>query len=171
MKKRNPAQVHKISELRAPTIDIIITTTIRRQKAAARHSGTAPISTDHILNLLPRQSTSDPSDSGGSTSCSCPSTIGGGAIAGIVIGSIAGTLLLIWLWRTCMVTSAINEAEHTGTPVVVGNGGYPTNEATTHYRRRRRRSPTYEYSEKPYRSRSGGDRGSVRRPRRVYLTS
>ncbi|KAL2841506.1 hypothetical protein BJX68DRAFT_172610 [Aspergillus pseudodeflectus] len=130
----------------------------------------APISTDHILNLLPRQSTSD-SDSGGSTSCSCPSTIGGGAIAGIVIGSIAGTLLLIWLWRTCMVTSAINEAEHTGTPVVVGNGGYPTNEATTHYRRRRRRSPTYEYSEKPYRSRSGGDRGSVRRPRRVYLTS
>ncbi|KAL3465186.1 hypothetical protein BJX64DRAFT_70455 [Aspergillus heterothallicus] len=124
------------------------------------------ISTDHILNLLPRQSSSD----GGDTSCSCPSTIGGGAIAGIVIGSIAGTLLLIWLWRTCMVTSAINEAEHTGAPVVVGNGGYPTNEATTHYRRRRRRaSPTYEYSEKPYRSRSGG--GSVRRPRRVYVAS
>ncbi|KAL4869710.1 hypothetical protein BDV12DRAFT_167530 [Aspergillus spectabilis] len=123
-------------------------------------------------HLLPRQSTSDPSDS---TSCSCPSTISGGGIAGIVIGSIAGTLLLIWLWRTCMMQSAIHDAEKTGAPVMVGNSGYPSNEATTHYRRRRRRgSPVY--SEKGYavggsRGRSAGGGGSVRRPRKVYLAS
>ncbi|KAL4878308.1 hypothetical protein BJY04DRAFT_114015 [Aspergillus karnatakaensis] len=124
-----------------------------------------PLSINSTPHLLPRQSTTD-SDS---SSCSCPSSISGGGIAGIVIGSIAGTLLLIWLWRTCMMQSAIHDAEKTGAPVMVSNG-YPSNETSTHYRRRRRRgSPVY--SEKMYhgsRGRSAGG-GSVRRPRRVYL--
>ncbi|KAL4930490.1 uncharacterized protein BDV17DRAFT_39708 [Aspergillus undulatus] len=117
-------------------------------------------SPNHVLT--PRQSTND--DSG----CNCPSTISGGAIAGIVIGSIAGTLLLIWLWRTCMTTTALHEAEKTGAPVYTTRDGYPANEATTHHRRRRRRvSP---YSEKGYGRRSSvGRGGDVRRPRRVYL--
>ncbi|KAI9372119.1 hypothetical protein BJX61DRAFT_543003 [Aspergillus egyptiacus] len=112
----------------------------------------------NFVKVLPRQSTSD------SDSCSCPSTISGGGIAGIVIGSIAGTLLLIWLWRTCMTQEAIHDAETNGTPVAVS--GYPSHEATHHHRRRRRRSPVgyySDYAEKPS--------GSVRRPRRVYLAS
>ncbi|KAL5334870.1 hypothetical protein BJX70DRAFT_402171 [Aspergillus crustosus] len=122
---------------------------------------------NNIRHLLPRQSTTSDNDS---SSCSCPSSISGGGIAGIVIGSIAGTLLLIWLWRTCMMQSAIHDAEKTGAPVMVSNG-YPTNEATTHYRRRRRRgSPVY--SEKVYSGRSGRSAGggSVRRPKRVYVS-
>ncbi|KAL2824806.1 hypothetical protein BDW59DRAFT_83094 [Aspergillus cavernicola] len=121
----------------------------------------APITSHHLL--VPRQSTTNDNNSS-----SCPSTISGGAIAGIVIGSIAGTLLLIWLWRTCMTTSAIHEAEKTGAPVYVGSSGYPTNEATTaHYRKRRRRSPPV-YAE----SYGGGRRSeSVRKPRKVYLAS
>ncbi|KAL4791358.1 hypothetical protein BDV19DRAFT_370688 [Aspergillus venezuelensis] len=112
--------------------------------------------------LTPRQSTND-------SGCDCPSTISGGAIAGIVIGSIAGTLLLIWLWRTCMTTSAIHEAEKTGAPLYTRSDGYSANEATTHHRRRRRRSPIY--SEKGYGRRSsvGRTRSDVKRPRRVYV--
>ncbi|KAL3479054.1 hypothetical protein BJX99DRAFT_255833 [Aspergillus californicus] len=125
----------------------------------------APLPLPDTIHLLPRQSSTEGSSS-------CPSTISGGAIAGIVIGSIAGTLLLIWLWRTCIMTTRLNSAEKTGAPVFVGNG-YPTNEATTHYRQRRRRSPVYEYSEKPRyaRSRVGSGGGSVKRPRKVYLSS
>ncbi|KAL4945895.1 hypothetical protein BDV06DRAFT_183558, partial [Aspergillus oleicola] len=112
--------------------------------------------------LTPRQSTND-------DGCNCPSTISGGAIAGIVIGSIAGTLLLIWLWRTCMTTTAIHEAEKTGAPIYTSRDEYPANEATTHHRRRRRRSPIY--SEKGYGRRSsvGRTRSDVKRPRKVYL--
>ncbi|KAL3964701.1 hypothetical protein ACCO45_001705 [Purpureocillium lilacinum] len=39
----------------------------------------------------------DSSDSGGSSA----TTLSGGAIAGIVIGSIAGFLLLVWIYRSC----------------------------------------------------------------------
>ncbi|OKL61850.1 hypothetical protein UA08_02853 [Talaromyces atroroseus] len=44
--------------------------------------------------ILPRQSTTTTSDN-------CPSTLSGGAIAGIVLGTMAGTLLLEWLIRAC----------------------------------------------------------------------
>ncbi|KAL4975951.1 hypothetical protein BDW66DRAFT_136272 [Aspergillus desertorum] len=108
--------------------------------------------------LFPRQSSSD-------TTCNCPDSLSGGAIAGIVIGSIAGTLLLIWLWRSCMTTEAVHEAEKTGAPLYTAPAGYPTNEATVHHRRRRRRSPVYADDVYARRSTSG----SVRRPRRVYV--
>ncbi|PLB53178.1 hypothetical protein P170DRAFT_125104 [Aspergillus steynii IBT 23096] len=92
--------------------------------------------------------------SGGSDNC--PSTISGGAIAGIVIGSIAGTLLILWLFKVC----ALPGARDGGEPdygYVSGKGG-----TETRHRRRRRRSPSYvEYIEKPPRS--------VRRPAKVYL--
>ncbi|KAL5359779.1 hypothetical protein BJX96DRAFT_61940 [Aspergillus floccosus] len=100
-----------------------------------------------ITNLLqPRQNTSS----------DCPSTISGGGIAGIVLGTIAGTLLILWLVRLCSLPGAFNgevpEREYSTT------GGMETR-----HRRRRRRSPTYfEYVEKPARS--------VRRPAKVYLS-
>ncbi|KAL4901733.1 hypothetical protein BDW74DRAFT_69501 [Aspergillus multicolor] len=101
------------------------------------------------------------------TGCNCPNSLSGGAIAGIVIGSIAGTLLLIWLWRSCMTQRTIHEAEKTGAPIYTAPPmGYPTSETVTH-KRRRRRSPVYGDGDYVRRSRSGG--GSVRRPRRVYV--
>ncbi|KAE8380060.1 hypothetical protein BDV26DRAFT_258214 [Aspergillus bertholletiae] len=54
------------------------------------------------LNLLEtRQTSSD----------NCPDSISGGGIAGIVIGSIAGTLLLLWLWRVCSLPGARGDGE------------------------------------------------------------
>ncbi|RAK99887.1 uncharacterized protein BO80DRAFT_426265 [Aspergillus ibericus CBS 121593] len=81
----------------------------------------------------------------------CPNTISGGGIAGIVLGTIAGTLLILWLFRLCAVDAG-------------GDSDYgDTNLATTtRTRRRRRRSPTFYYVEKP--------RGEVRRPAKVYLS-
>ncbi|PWY87941.1 hypothetical protein BO94DRAFT_534952, partial [Aspergillus sclerotioniger CBS 115572] len=79
----------------------------------------------------------------------CPNTISGGGIAGIVLGTIAGTLLILWLFRLCSMGSG-------------GDSDYgETNLATTRTRRRRRRSPTFYYVEKP--------RGEVRTPAKVYL--
>ncbi|KAL4897780.1 hypothetical protein BDV59DRAFT_168526, partial [Aspergillus ambiguus] len=100
-----------------------------------------------ILNILqPRQQTSD-----------CPSTISGGGIAGIVLGTIAGTLLILWLLRLCSLPGARGGG--------VPDWGYSTvgGTETRHRRRRRRRSPSYyEYVEKP-------EHRSVRRPAKVYL--
>ncbi|RQM06392.1 hypothetical protein DH86_00001189, partial [Scytalidium sp. 3C] len=55
-----------------------------------------------ILELQSIQKLSDPAflarrQSGGSGSCDC---LSGGAIAGIVIGCIVGTLLLVWIFST-----------------------------------------------------------------------
>lgn len=91
-----------------------------------------------------------------SSSNECPSTISGGGIAGIVIGTIAGTLLIQWLIRLCQLPGARGEASPDykySSPVGV--------ETRHRHRSRRRRSPTYEYVEKPS--------GSVRRPAKVYL--
>merc|ERR1712093_112035 len=48
----------------------------------------------------------------GSTSSSC-NCISGGAIAGIVIGSIAGTLLILWMIYTVRAVSDTPREEHT----------------------------------------------------------
>lgn len=105
------------------------------------------------LNILhTRQESSGGSDN-------CPSTISGGAIAGIVIGTIAGTLLILWLFKVCALPGARNGGEP-DYGYVSGKGGGGTE--TRHRHRRRRRSPSYvEYVEKPPRS--------VRRPAKVYL--
>lgn len=90
---------------------------------------------------------------------SCPSTISGGAIAGIVIGSVAGTLLLLWLWRVCQLPGATSGG---GEPDV----GYRP--PITRTRGRRRRRSHVDYIEKTP-SGSRRYRDDVRRPQKVYL--
>ncbi|KAJ5455154.1 hypothetical protein N7475_010275 [Penicillium sp. IBT 31633x] len=108
--------------------------------------------------LAPRQS------SGGDN---CPSTISGGAVAGIVIGSIAGTLLLLWLWRICRLPGAWSGG---GEPDV----GYRppiTRSSTSSRGRRSRRRPSasyVDYVEKPVSTRRYRDHDDVRRPAKVY---
>ncbi|KAJ6114705.1 hypothetical protein N7486_000483 [Penicillium sp. IBT 16267x] len=95
------------------------------------------------------------SDNGG-----CPSTISGGGIAGIVIGTIAGTLLLLWLWRLCRMPGVWSSSE----PDV----GYRPPVTRT----RRRSTGSYvDVIEKPRSSRSTRRyRDDVRRPAKVYLS-
>ncbi|CAI7678135.1 unnamed protein product [Penicillium pancosmium] len=97
----------------------------------------------------------------------CPSTISGGAIAGIVIGSIAGTLLVLWLWRLFSLPGAFSggrEPDVGYRPPVTRSG-----------RRRRSREPRVDYIEKPRRSSSRRHRDEyytddVRRPAKIYVT-
>lgn len=95
----------------------------------------------------------------------CPSTIGGGAIAGIVIGSIAGTLLVLWLWRVFKLPGAWSGG---GEPDV----GYrpPITRSRGRRKRRNSRGSYVDYVEKP-RSGSRRYREDVRRPAKVYMTS
>ncbi|PKX91958.1 uncharacterized protein P174DRAFT_433372 [Aspergillus novofumigatus IBT 16806] len=111
-----------------------------------------------LSNILQaRQSTTTSSES-----CNCPDSISGGGIAGIVIGSIVGTLLLIWLFRVCSLPGAWGGGE----PDYGYSGGGGTEVRSTH--RRSRSSPSYvEYVDKPSRSRRY--REDVRRPAKVYL--
>lgn len=94
----------------------------------------------------------------------CPSTISSGGIAGIVLGSIAGTLLLIWLWRVCQLPGAMSGNAESDvayqSPIVSSNRG----------RRKRRHGSagTYvDYMEKPRSTQRYND--DVRRPASVYL--
>jgi hypothetical protein len=97
----------------------------------------------------------------------CPSTITSGGIAGIVIGSIAGTLLILWLWRAFRLPGAWSGGE-------APDPGYrpPVARSTTSSRGRRSRrrpSATYvDYVEKPTSTRRYRD--DVRRPQKVHLT-
>ncbi|KAJ5111214.1 hypothetical protein N7532_001749 [Penicillium argentinense] len=97
----------------------------------------------------------------------CPSTITGGGIAGIVIGSIAGTLLVLWLWRVFNLPGAWSGG---GEPDV----GYKPPVTRTRGRRRRSRGSNVEYVEKPRSSsrryRDDYYRDDLRRPAKVYLT-
>ncbi|EED18585.1 conserved hypothetical protein [Talaromyces stipitatus ATCC 10500] len=122
------------------------------------------------ITLLARQSTS--------SSDSCSNNLSGGAIAGIVIGSIAGTLLIIWLIKSCYLPGAPGNRDPDGT-----NGAPEVVYSSSSRPRRERRSRGYrsgggdyvEYIEKsPVRvSRSRTRRGSVAsvsRPERVYIS-
>lgn len=95
----------------------------------------------------------------------CPSTISSGGIAGIVLGSIAGTLLVLWLWRVCSLPGARSGG---GEPDL----GYrpPVTRTTSNRRRRRSRGSYVDYVEKSPSS-SRRYRDDVRRPQKVYLTS
>ncbi|OQE30051.1 hypothetical protein PENSTE_c002G00626 [Penicillium steckii] len=98
----------------------------------------------------------------------CPSTIGGGAIAGIVIGSIAGTLLIIWLWHIFRLPGAFSGGRE---PDV----GYRPPSTRSRERRRRSRDGRVDYVEKPRRSSSRRYRDEyytddVRRPAKIYVT-
>lgn len=106
--------------------------------------------------LLTRQS---------STGDNCPSTISSGGIAGIVLGSIAGTLLLIWLWRACRLPGAMDGGTESDAVYQV-----PVVSSSRNRRKRRRGSAgTYvDYVEKPTSTRRYRD--NVRRPPSVYLT-
>ncbi|KAK5634853.1 hypothetical protein RRF57_010566 [Xylaria bambusicola] len=61
---------------------------------------TLPQAITKVLNN--RQSTTTVISDGPSDNSSSGSNLSGGAIAGIVIGSIVGILLLIWVIRSCM---------------------------------------------------------------------
>ncbi|KAJ5118795.1 hypothetical protein N7448_010502 [Penicillium atrosanguineum] len=91
----------------------------------------------------------------------CPSTISAGGIAGIVIGSIAGTLLVLWLWRVCRLPGAWSGG---GEPDV----GYrpPVTRTSSNRRRRRSHGAYVDYVEK---SPSRRYRDDVRRPQKVYI--
>jgi hypothetical protein len=103
------------------------------------------------MTLAARQSTTTTAASN-----SCPNTISGGGIAGIVLGSIAGTLLLIWLWQMCRLPGAPANPEPEREVVYTR-----TSPRSPSRRHRQRRS----YAEKPR-----GYYDDVRRPERVYIT-
>ncbi|KAJ6009191.1 hypothetical protein N7499_005389 [Penicillium canescens] len=112
-----------------------------------------------INSILPRQS----------SGANCPSTITSGGIAGIVIGSIAGTLLLLWLWRVFRLPGAWSGGDE---PDVGYRPPITRSSASSRGRRKRRRGPgTYvDYVEKPTSTRRYRDRDDLRRPAKVYLT-
>ncbi|KAJ5725975.1 uncharacterized protein N7483_007332 [Penicillium malachiteum] len=92
----------------------------------------------------------------------CPSTLSGGAIAGIVIGSIAGTLLLMWVWHLCRMPGALSGGE---TDV-----GYRPPITRSRGHRRRSTGSYIDVVEKPRSRSSRRYRDDVRRPARVYVS-
>ncbi|KAJ5460042.1 uncharacterized protein N7458_001594 [Penicillium daleae] len=111
--------------------------------------------------MAPIDSHLAPRDSNG-----CPSTLSGGSIAGIVIGSIFGTLFLIWLWRFLKLPWGGDDGSDVGYRPPI------TRTAAGDERRRRRRRPSNVdyYVEKPRSSSSRRYRDEVRRPAKVYLS-
>ncbi|EEA24805.1 conserved hypothetical protein [Talaromyces marneffei ATCC 18224] len=101
-------------------------------------------------------------------------TLSGGAIAGIVIGTIAGTLLIIWLIKSCFLPGAPGNRDPDGAgsaPPVVYSSSRPSS-------RRQRRSRNYrdgpdyvEYIEKlSVRVSRSRTRSQLSRPDRVYIS-
>ncbi|KAJ5210658.1 hypothetical protein N7491_010466 [Penicillium cf. griseofulvum] len=119
--------------------------------------------------MAPINSMLEPRQSSGNN---CPSTITSGGIAGIVIGSIAGTLLILWLWRIFRLPGAWSGSD-------TADAGYQppiTRSSTSSRGRRKRRHPSVaygDYVEKPTTVRSVrrySNRDDLRRPAKVYMT-
>ncbi|KAI0505706.1 hypothetical protein F5B22DRAFT_499792 [Xylaria bambusicola] len=102
--------------------------------------------------------TQEPSDNSDSSSSS--PNLSGGAIAGIVIGSIAGLLLLLWIIRSCTNMGKSNswgrtfEPDHEKPPPRSSQyrGDYPYHQETHHPRRSHsRHSHHHHHSRSPRR--------------------
>ncbi|KAF4470899.1 hypothetical protein FALBO_2179 [Fusarium albosuccineum] len=86
--------------------------------------------------------------------------LSGGAIAGIVIGSIVGTLLLLWIIKSCMNLGAPPQGENV----------YDIKVNYRYTNRQNEREPWYHHTEKPrHRHRSRSRRSSVSVPPAVVI--
>ena len=127
-----------------PTSDVSAHDVVGRLVESARGTHIKPSRTlsDIASKVLPRQATttvvSDTDDNA--------AVLSGGAIAGIVIGSIAGFLLLLWIIRSC-----VNLRQ----PPLWGNNFESEHEKVHHHRR-------HSY---PYRHETHGSRSRSRRSR------
>ncbi|KAK3305251.1 uncharacterized protein B0T15DRAFT_531743 [Chaetomium strumarium] len=96
--------------------------------------------------------------------------LSGGAIAGIVIGSIAGFLILVWIIRSCTNLGAPpNDPAEPGRPWYgsVRDEGYPP-PPRPRGRSRHSRRESYRYGSRSH-SHGGGGHGSRSRSRRVSV--
>jgi hypothetical protein len=108
----------------------------------------------NATQVLPRQATVTVDSSGSnSSSTSGTTTLSGGAIAGIVIGSIAGFLLLLWIIRSCM---------NVGAPPQERESWYHYVDPDTASRRGRSKGHRRHRS-------SASEKVAVRRPETVYV--
>ncbi|QVM11666.1 hypothetical protein D8B26_006310 [Coccidioides posadasii str. Silveira] len=101
--------------------------------------------------LKARQEAPSPDNDNG---CDC---LSGGAIAGIVIGSIAGFFLLYWLLKLAF------DSTNTSETVTYRTGRYD------HPSRHRRRSSSYVETERPVSTRRYR-RDVIERPAKVYVS-
>lgn len=122
--------------------------TIALPLEALKATRTIPQALTRVLGA--RQATTTVIESGGGGG---GSNLSGGAIAGIVIGSIAGVLLLWWIIRSCGIM---------GRPETWGRAYEPEREKPLP------RSSTY-HAETPYRHQSHHSRHHSRSPRRVEV--
>ncbi len=120
------------------------------QSAPAHVRPTRTTLSEVASRVLPRQATTTTTtvvsaDGGG------PRPLSGGAIAGIVIGSIAGFLLLLWLLRSC---TNLRQAEWWGRTFE------PEHEKPHHHHRHHSHHASYPYRRETHRSRSRHSRHS-----------
>ncbi|RYP03034.1 hypothetical protein DL765_010621 [Monosporascus sp. GIB2] len=123
----------------------------RLAQSASAHINPTRTMSEVASKVLPRQATTtvvtdDPDDA---------RTLSGGAIAGIVIGSIAGFLLLLWIIRSCSNLNNTGswgrtfEPDHEKPPVRTDRYSYPYHHET---HRSRSRHSRHSHSHSPRRS-------------------
>ncbi|KAI1500161.1 hypothetical protein F5X99DRAFT_253610 [Biscogniauxia marginata] len=131
-----------------------------------RPTRTLPQAISKVLFARQAATTTVVADSGGGGS----SGLSGGAIAGIVVGTVAGTLLLLWLIRSCL---------NLGSPGIWGStfepghekpsaapSDYPSSGGQQHHHRRH-----HHHHRRRSHSRHSRSRSPSRSPRRVSVVS